>query len=90
MKYTGWNITVFDDKDQEHIITDVPKFVAQAVDEYLHRLEEDWIEDRIEEIHSEIEYYRRLEVVASLSKGQLLNWLALEDELNKLEGGEEE
>ena len=90
MKYTGWNITAFDNKGQEHIITDVPKFVAQAVDEYLHRLEEDWIEDRIEEIHSEIEYYRRLEVVASLSKGQLLNWLALEDELNKLEGGEEE
>jgi hypothetical protein len=90
MRYTGWNITAFDDKGQEHIITDVPKFVAHAVDEYLQELEEDWIENRIEEIHAEIGYYRKLEAVASLSKGQLLDWLALEDELNKLEGGEEE
>lgn len=90
MKYTGWNITAFDDKGQEHIITDVPKFVAQAVDEYIQILEEDWIENRIAEIHSEIRYYEELEVVAGLSKGQLLDWLALGDELNKLEGGEEE
>ena len=47
-------------------------------------------QNRIAEIHSEIRYYRELEAVASLSKGQLLNWLALEDELNKLEGGEDE
>ena len=90
MKYTGWNITTFDEEGKEHIITDVPKFVAHAVDEYLQELEEDWIENRIEEIHNEIRYYREVEAVASLSKAQLLNWLALEDELNKLEGGEEE
>ena len=82
MRYTGWNITAFDEEGKEHIITDVPKFVAQAVDEYIQILEEDWIENRIAEIHSNITYYRKLEAVAGLSKGQLLDWLALEDELN--------
>lgn len=90
MKYTGWNITAFDDKGQEHIITDVPKFVAEAVDDYLFQLEEAWLDDRYREIEEQIAYFKEAQEVAGLSKAQLMEWMALEDELNRLEGGEEE
>ena len=86
MKYTGWNITAFDDKGEEHVITDVPKFVAEAVDDYLFQLEEAWLDDRYRDLEERIAYFKEAQEVAGLSKADLMEWNALEDEYRRLEG----